>query len=74
MAEAVKQLCDYVFTHTDFLDFQYLYFLYPRNERHIRRSVPFLPCGIVSFNLCGFGIVLADFLGQKIDTVGVEHL
>lgn len=31
--------------------------------------VAFLPCGVVRFNLCGFRIVLADFLGGKINAV-----
>lgn len=36
--------------------------------------VPFLPCGIVRFNLGGFGIVLADFLGGKINAVLIKYL
>ena len=33
-----------------------------------------LPCGVVWFNLGGFGIVLADFLGGKINAVLIKYL
>lgn len=56
------------------LDFQNLGFLNPRYKCHICRSVPFLPCGIVGFNLCGFGIVLAYFLCRQVHAVFVKYL
>lgn len=31
-------------------------------------------CGVVCFNLDGFGIVLADFLGGKINAVLIKYL
>ena len=43
-------------------------------RRHIRCPVPFLPCGVIRFNLGGFGIVLADFFGGKINAVLIKYL
>lgn len=40
---------------------------------HVRCAVPFLPCGIVRFNLRRLGIVLANLLGGKIHTVRIKH-
>ena len=45
-----------------------------KTNYHIRRPVPFLPCGVVGFNLGGFGIVLTDFLGRKINAVLIKYL
>ena len=48
--------------------------LNPRYKCHIRCPVPFLPCGVVGFDLFGFGIVLAYFLGRQIHAVFVKYL
>ena len=44
-----------------------------RYESPIRSPVPFLPCGIVGFDFCGFGIVLANLLGRQIYAVFVKN-
>ena len=38
------------------------------------KQIHFLPCGVISFNFGGFGIVLADFLGGKINAVLIKDL
>ena len=49
-------------------------FLDTRHQRQISGAVPFLPCGVIRFNLRRPRIVLADFLGRQIDALAVEHL
>lgn len=49
-------------------------FFDPGYQRHIRRPVPVLPCGIIRLDLSLFRIVLPDLLGGEVDAVRVKDL
>ena len=45
-----------------------------RYQRHIRRSVPVLPCGIVRLNLRRLRVVFPDLLCREIYAVRIKYL
>ena len=64
----IKDKIGVVFDENHFPD------IFTPNEIGTYMSGIFLPCGIVRSNLGGFGIVLADFLGGKINAVLIKYL
>ena len=44
------------------------------HQRHIRRSVPVLPCRVVRLDLRRLRVVLPDLLGGEIDAVRIKDL